>query len=172
MNGALKRSINKYSMKRIITFIAVLFFISPLYSQEIKKVKIDELAKIIAETKTPLVVNFFATWCKPCLEELPFFLEEYNNHRKDSLQFLLVSLDFKDEFQVKVAQFVQKRKINAPVIWLDETNADVFCPKVDSSWSGAIPASLFVNNKTGYRSFYQEQITPARLKKEIMAILE
>ena len=159
-------------MKRIIIFIAVLFFIFPLFSQEIKKVKIDELAKIIAETKTPLVVNFFATWCKPCLEELPFFLEEYNNHKKDSLQFLLVSLDFKDEFQVKVAQFVQKRKITTPVIWLNETNADIFCPKIDSAWSGAIPASLFINNKTGYRNFYEEQITPARLKKEIMAILE
>jgi hypothetical protein len=62
--------------------------------------------------------------------------------------------------------------VNAPVIWLDETNADIFCPKIDSTWDGAIPASLFFNPKTGYRKFYEEQITHAQLKKEIMAILK
>ena len=142
------------------------------YSQDIKKVKIDELAKIISQTKTPLVINFWATWCKPCIEELPYFLEEYQAHKKDSLQLLLVSLDFKEEFPGTVEKFAKKRKITAPIFWLDETNADVFCPKIDSSWSGAIPASIFINPKTGYRKFYEEQISHEQLKKEIMAILE
>lgn len=159
-------------MKRIFIIVVCFLFITTGYAQEIRKVKIDELEKIIANTKTPLIVNFWATWCKPCIEEMPYFLEEYKNHKKDSLQLLLVSFDFKDEFQVKVAQFVEKRKLTAPVIWLDETNADIFCPRIDSAWDGAIPASLFINAKTGYRKFYQEQITPAQLKKEIMAILK
>ena len=159
-------------MKKIFIIAVSLFFIRTGYTQEIKKVKIGELEKIIAETKTPLIVNFWATWCKPCIEEMPYFMEEYNNHKKDSLQLLLVSFDFKDEFQVKITQFVEKRKVTAPVVWLDETNADIFCPKIDSAWNGAIPASLFINPKTGYRKFYQDQVTHTQLRKEIMAILK
>ena len=65
-----------------------------------------------------------------------------------------------------------KRHITAPVLWLDETNADYFCPKVDAKWSGAIPATLFINSKTGYRNFIEEQLSHEELKKEIMAILK
>jgi thiol-disulfide isomerase/thioredoxin len=159
-------------MKKTVSIITTLLIGSFIFSQEIKKVKIGELEKIIAETKAPLIINFWATWCKPCIEELPYFMQEYNNHKKDSLQLLLVSLDFKEEFPGTVSSFAKKRKITAPILWLDETNADIFCPKIDSSWSGAIPASLFINSRTGYRSFYQEQISQEQLKKEITAILK
>jgi len=160
-------------MKMIIIIIITLCSLMPstCFAQQIRKVKIGELQKIIAETKNPLIVNFWATWCKPCIEELPYFLEEYNNHKKDSLKLLLVSMDFKDEFQQKVKAFAGKRKITAPIVWLDETNADLFCPKIDSSWSGAIPASVFINPKTGYKKFYEDQLSHEQLKKEIMAIL-
>ncbi|MEI2737607.1 MAG: hypothetical protein V9F01_02345 [Chitinophagaceae bacterium] len=67
---------------------------------------------------------------------------------------------------------MKKRNVTAEVAWLDETNADYFCPKIDAKWSGAIPATLFINNKTGYRNFIEEQISHEKLKKEIMAILE
>jgi hypothetical protein len=93
-----------------------------------------------------------------------------NRHQKDSVQLLLVSLDLKDDYPT-LKPFTKKRKITAPVVWLNETNADYFCPKVDSKWSGAIPATLFINNKTGYRKFYEEQIKEDQLAKEIMAIL-
>ena len=62
--------------------------------------------------------------------------------------------------------------MNCDLVWLDETNADYFCPKVDAKWSGAIPATLFINNKTGYRKFIEEQISHDKLKLEIRALLE
>jgi thiol-disulfide isomerase/thioredoxin len=158
-------------MPRVVIILIICLTVSRSFSQDIKKIKIDELQKIIIEAKTPLIINFWATWCKPCIEELPYFLEEYTTH-KDSLQLILVSMDFKDEFPGRVAGFAEKRKITAPIFWLDETNADVFCPKIDSSWGGAIPASVFINPKTGYRNFYEEQLTHEQLKKEIMAILK
>ena len=60
-----------------------------------------------------------------------------------------------------------KRKFTAPIKFLDETNADLFCPAVDENWSGAIPASLFINNKTGHRKFFEEQLTREQVDKEI-----
>ncbi len=162
----------QFSMKRIFIIVVSFFFITSCYAQEIKKVKIHELEKIIAETKSPLIVNFFATWCKPCIEELPYFLQEFNSHKNDSLQLLMVSLDFKDFYPQKIFSFAKKRKVTAPIVWLDETNADVFCPKIDSAWSGGIPASLFINSATGYKSFYEGQINHEQLKEKIKALLK
>lgn len=140
--------------------------------QEIKSVKITDIEKIIAESKTPLIINMWATWCLPCIEELPYFQKEVAEHSKDSLQLILVSLDFKESFPSGIVKFMNKRKITAPVVWLDETNADYFCPKIDAKWSGAIPATLFINNKTGYRKFVEGKISPEQLKKEIRAVLK
>jgi hypothetical protein len=83
----------------------------------------------------------------------------------------LVSLDLQNFYPAKIKSFAVKRKFTAPILWLDEYNADYFCPKVDTAWSGAIPASLFINNKTGYRKFFEEQLSKEKLEKEIKAIL-
>jgi len=159
-------------MTRNFLIIFLLFIPSIVLGQEIKSVKITEVEKVIAESKTPLIINMWATWCKPCVEEISYFLKEVKDHRKDSLTILLVSLDFKEAFPDGISSFAAKRKFIAPIVWLDETNADYFCPKVDSKWSGAIPATLFINNKTGYRKFIEEQISHETLKKEIMAMLK
>jgi thiol-disulfide isomerase/thioredoxin len=117
-----------------------------------------------------LIINFWATFCVPCIQEIPYFQKLVKKHEKDSIKLLLVSLDLHEDY-AKIEPLAAKRKFIAPIAWLNETNADYFCPKIDSVWSGAIPATLFINNKTGYRKFYEEQIKEDKLEKEIMAIL-
>lgn len=159
-------------MRKINLLILPFVISSFTFGQQVKSVKITELEKIIAESKTPMIINMWATWCVPCIEELPYFQEESKKHQKDSVQLLLVSLDFKEAFPAGIVKFMKKRNIIAPVVWLDETNADYFCPKFDVKWSGAIPATLFINNKSGYRKFVEEQLSHEELKTEIMALLE
>ena len=159
-------------MRKCLTLLMIVIVAVTTHGQEIKSVKITGLEKLIAESKTPLIINFWATWCKPCLEEIPYFMDEAKKHSKDSLQFLLVSLDMKEAFPAQIKKTIEKRKIIVPVYWLDETNADYFCPKVDPKWSGAIPASLFINNKTGYRKFFEEQLSQEDLQQEIKGLLE
>ena len=141
------------------------------FSQEIKKLKITDLERTIAASKTPLIVNFWATFCIPCIEEIPYFQKLVKKYQKDSVKLLLVSLDLQDDYP-KIRSFAAKRKFTAPIVWLNESNADYFCPKIDSTWSGAIPATIFINNKKGYRKFSEDQITEQQLEKEILAILE
>ena len=159
-------------MKRLIILVVSVFTTVVCFAQDVKSIKVTDLEKIIADSKTPLIINFWATWCKPCIEEIPYFQEEVSKHKKDSLQLILVSVDYKEEFPAGIAATAKKRKFRVPIFWLDETNADYFCPKIDPKWSGAVPATLFINNKTGYRNFFEEQLSKDKLKKEIMAILE
>ena len=165
-------SVNWKRNKRplFILFFALIVFCG-LQAQEIKKIKITDLEKTMKESTGPTIISFWATFCIPCLEEIPYFQEEIAKHKQDSIQYLLVSMDLEDYFPKKIEAVVKKNKITAPVVWLDEYNADYFCPKVDPRWSGAIPATLFINNKKGYRKFYEDQVSHDQLKKEIMAIL-
>jgi thiol-disulfide isomerase/thioredoxin len=163
---------NFAAMKKIKLAALLLLSSTLLWAQEIKPVKITELEKIIAQSNKPLIVNFWATFCKPCIEEMPHFMALAKKYEPDSVQLLLVSLDMQDDYPQQVQAFVKKKKITASsLLWLDETNADYFCPKIDTTWSGALPASLFINNKTGYRKFTESELSADELEKEIMAIL-
>ena len=163
-------------MRKWVCLLIIVFVTGQVHAQEIKSIKATDMEKIIAESKTPLIINMWATWCKPCLAELPHFLEEVKKHNAlagpgDSISLLLVSLDFKEAFPREIAAVAKKRKLDVPIAWLNETNADYFCPKLDPKWSGAIPATLFIHNKTGYRNFVEGELSHEELKKEIMAIL-
>jgi thiol-disulfide isomerase/thioredoxin len=157
-------------MNKLLLFIGILLFTATTKAQKIRKIKAAELEQIIKESKHPLIINFWATWCGPCIEELPYFVDEVKKYKDDSLTLLLVSLDFKEDYPAKIEKFMAKKKFKVPTAWLDETNADYFCPKVDPAWQGAIPATLFINNTTGYRKFYEEQVSHEVLKEEIRNI--
>jgi thiol-disulfide isomerase/thioredoxin len=165
-------------MKRNSLPFAVFFFlclsgICPVSAQAIKKLSITDLEKTIAESDKPLVVNFWATWCTPCIEEIPYFISSIKEKYKDSIDLVLVSLDIKSYYPKRLTAFVNARKFNnARVVWLNESNADVFCPRIDSSWSGALPVTLMVDNRKGYRKFYEQQLTPLQLERELKRLME
>ncbi|HKZ67747.1 MAG TPA: TlpA disulfide reductase family protein [Chitinophagaceae bacterium] len=159
-------------MKGTVFILIVFFFSLSVSGQEVKKIKITDLEKIIAESKTPLIINFWATFCKPCMEEIPHFQKLEKKYRDSGVKLLLVSLDMKDDFPEKVNAFIKKKKIVTPTAWLDETNADYFCPKIDKAWSGAIPATLFINNRNSYRKFTEEPLPEKQLENEIRTVLQ
>ncbi len=146
-----------------LLFILFLSSVLRLEAQDIRRVKIAELDQLIRQTEHPVIVNFWATWCKPCVEELPSLIREMKAHKEDSLQLILVSLDDKETFSGKLKDFIRERNYEGRFLWLDETNADLFCPVIDTTWSGAIPATLFLNKKRNYRKFFESKLTDALL---------
>ena len=160
-------------MKKIITVFISLFFLAQLQAQQnIQKVKINDLIKIIDTTSVPLVVNFWSTTCKPCVAEIPYFQTLVKKYEADSVQLWLVSLDMPEAYPHKISAFASKHQFVAPILWLDETNADYFCPIIDPSWSGAIPATVFIHRKTGYRHFQEMKITPEKLDQLLKQMLK
>ena len=90
-----------------------------------------------------MVYNFWATWCKPCVEELPFFQAIPNEVDGIPVEVVFVSLDFASQLDSRVIPFVEKRNMQQEVILLNAGNPNIWIDKIDSSWSGAIPATLF-----------------------------
>jgi thiol-disulfide isomerase/thioredoxin len=162
---------SQFSIKKsVIVFFIVLVAITAS-AQEIPKWKIADLEDYIAKTDSPLVVSFWATYCVPCIKEIPVFEKVVKEYASKGVKMLLVSLDFEESYPKKIIEFVKKRKFRSPLAWLDETNADYFCPRIDSKWSGVMPATLFINNKTRYRHFLEEEIPEEKFKAEILKLI-
>ena len=155
------------------TFIVVTFLFASTFirAQDVRSVKITELEKTITESKTPLIVNFWATFCVPCLQEIPYFQEIAGQYKSKDVSIVFVSLDMKEAYPVKVNDMAKRLKLIYPVVWLNETNADYFCPKIDTTWTGGMPSSLFVNNATGYHKFFEEPLSKEKLEKEIQEMV-
>ncbi|GGH64840.1 thiol-disulfide isomerase/thioredoxin [Filimonas zeae] len=159
-------------MKQLLLVALVLSMaLASQAQQQILRVKMDDVLKIAEESEVPVIVNFWATWCGPCIHEIPWF-EKYVYASEKPVKLLLVSLDFKEDFPAKIAAFAKKNNYRSQIVWLEETNADSFCPKIDSTWEGAIPASLFINKAKGYRKFFGRQLTDPQFKIELEALLK
>lgn len=161
----------KCMMKKILSLLFILGLgFSDAAAQGIPNWKISDLETYIKNSNKPTVVNFWATFCKPCIAEIPHFQKLVKQYEKDSVQLLLVSLDMKEMYPEKIKTFADRFKFTAPIVFLDETNADIFCPRIDEKWSGAIPASLFINNQTGYRKFFEEEMSEQKFETELKAL--
>ena len=159
-------------MKKILLIFAAIFLAFSSHAQSIPKWKITDVEDFIKKSETPVIVNFWATYCIPCIEEIPYFQELVKKYENKGVKLLLISLDFENFYPTRIKKFADKQKFTAPIVWLDETNADYFCPKIDSAWSGVMPATLFVNNKSGFRCFFEEQIPRDQLEAEILKLVE
>lgn len=156
----------RYLFMRIFLLIC-LSLISYSLSAQVKLLTLDELDKRLAAGKdTTYVVNFWATWCSPCVTELPNFEKLRLSNLKKPVKVLLVSLDFKSKLQKEVIPFVQRNKINAEVFLLNEPDQQAYIERIDKKWSGAIPATLFVNKKT--RHFYEKEFTEKELENTLL----
>ena len=135
--------------KKVIHYLFVLLFVAfSVQAQE--KVTVydtyDEFAKnVLIEDENVYVINFWATWCAPCIKELPYF-EKLNAENKN-VKVILVSLDSKKDLDKKLIPFIEKRKLKSKVLLLADKDYNTWLSKVDADWSGAIPATLILNGK-------------------------
>jgi thiol-disulfide isomerase/thioredoxin len=157
-------------LKRILLFLLFTGVIA-VKGQTIASWKVVKLQDYISKSDSVLVINFWATFCKPCIEELPYFQTIIEKYKDQKVKLLMVSLDLKDDYPNKIKAFAEKNNYTNQIVWLNETNADYFCPKVDKAWLGGIPSTLIINPKTGYRKFFEQQLKPEVFENELKKAL-
>lgn len=154
-------------------FLVILFLPSFLSGQpdQTAIVKLKDLKEIIQMPEEKIkVINFWATWCAPCIKELPLF-ERLNDERND-VSVILVSMDLDlDPNPEKVYKFISRRGIRSRVLLLNEKDPNSWIDQIDSNWSGALPATLIINTKTGQRKFIEKELHPGELENLIEELL-
>lgn len=118
-----------------------------------------------ANRDTVFLFNFWATYCAPCISELPHFDQAAKEFAGKPLKIVLVSLDFKSAIETRVVPFINKHGIRSRVVVLNDPDANNWIYKVSPAWSGAIPATLVV--KGDKREFYEKAFTYDELKAVI-----
>mgnify|MGYP003585274270 CR=1 FL=1 len=152
-------------IKTFYCLFIVGFFSVSTYSQNVKLLKIDQLNERIKNGKdSTYVVNFWATRCAPCIKELPHFEKLGAEHKSEKLAVLLVSLDFKSKLASNVIPFVKRKNLKNEVFLLNESSPQEFIDRIDPSWSGSIPATLFI--KGSNRKFIESEFTYEQLLTE------
>ena len=156
----IKKNINK-----ILLFFCITVFTSA-YAQKPAVYKIDQLTKrIFNNSDTTYVVNFWATWCKPCVAELPDFEKLHLEYKGSNVKVLLVSMDFVEELDKKLKDFLDKNKYTCEVVLLDEINGNDFINQISEQWSGAIPATLITRSNRLSDEFYEGKLNFEGLTK-------
>ncbi|MGM0613012.1 MAG: TlpA family protein disulfide reductase [Bacteroidota bacterium] len=158
------------SVKVFIFFISV-FVGGYLSAQDMAVVEFEDIEKEFQKNDdTVRVINFWATWCVPCVEEMPYFVEAEKKFSDDKVKFLYISLDLPKNIKNKVVPFIDKQGLQGDVVLLDDPDANTWINKVDSSWSGAIPATVIYKGNNKY--FIEGSITLNEIDNQISQRLE
>ena len=143
----------------LLVFALTLFSIDLVVAQDwtrddliIHKTFEDLEPQLHLDNDTTYVINFWATWCAPCVAELPYF--EDLNEKYDLVKVVLVSLDFERQIDKKVIPFLNKNKIASEVVVLLDGKANRWIDRVDPNWSGAIPVTYI---RSGAEAKFLEQ---------------
>ena len=115
------------------------------------------------------IINFWATWCRPCISELPYFEMINSRYLKNNVEVILVNLDIPSQIESRVIPFLKKQELRSKIIVLDDPDANKWIPKIDSDWSGAIPATLMY--KGGNQKFFEQSFTYNELEREVKDML-
>jgi len=136
-------------------------------AQQPQIIKLADLQRIFnSNNDTTYVLNFWATWCIPCVKEFPAFQKFAQVHKNEKVKVVMVSLDFKKDFESALLPFIKKHPVDGAIYLLDEPDYNSWINKVNPAWEGEIPVTFMFNNAKKQRAFFPHDFTPELLEKE------
>lgn len=151
-----------------IIFCCLLAF-SQARGQSLKEIGSDTL-EVLSNQKndTTYVLNFWATWCSPCVKEIGYFEELHRQFESENVKVILVSLDFPNQVEKRVLPFLKQKDITAEVLLMTDLNYNAWIDRIDPAWSGALPATLIY--KGDKRIFLEQELSREELHMHVTQI--
>jgi thiol-disulfide isomerase/thioredoxin len=129
----------------------------------------EEFSKWLTPTSdTTYVFNFWATWCRPCVAELPVFEEFGKDYSGKKVKLILVNLDSRKMAIETLLPFIKRKKLEQKVILLDAPDFNSWLNMVSPEWEGSIPATYVVKGKKF--KFYEKTFEYETLEKAVLEI--
>ena len=163
-------------MRKVSIIFVLLFFVLSLSCSDksdknIQVVDFDEFySKIDLSSDDTYVINFWATWCSPCVKELPYFESVNKEYADKNVKVILVSLDFPSQIESRLKPYIRKNNIKSNVILLNDSKMNKWVPRVSEKWDGGIPATLIVNSSN--YNFYPNPFEKEELVAEIIKAID
>jgi thiol-disulfide isomerase/thioredoxin len=156
--------------KKLLLLVVFCFlFIWKIQAQEVKLITVSQLESRFKQGKdTIYVVNFWATWCKPCVNELPEFEKFKSANKGKPVKVILISADLKSKLESGVKPFVKAHNLTGEIYLLNEAPSS-YNERISPDWSGALPGTLIVNSKTGKKTFHESAYTYDELVNAVAA---
>ncbi len=149
---------------------------SGLYAQEQlgskpEKVSIETLtARMSVPSDTLVLYNFWATWCRPCVAELPHFQAIDSAFHDQKVKVVFVSIDFPDQ-EKNLSKFIAQRKFTQPMWWLLAGDPNDWIPQIHTEWSGTIPTTVAVMPGTSEKKLFEQEFTREGLTNLVTQLL-
>jgi thiol-disulfide isomerase/thioredoxin len=159
-------------MKKLLCILWIILT-TQAFAQQVPLVKSSYITQLKNnQSDTVYVINFWATWCKPCIEELPYFEQLTQTYADKKVKVILVSTDFKKQINSRLKPFIVAKKIYSQVVFMDESNPNDWINSIDKNWSGAIPATLIICGKKKFTYFEEGETTFEKLNTIIKPLLD
>lgn len=171
-----------YGMNKYLLILVILFsscksdkknqdFLTEDYNVKLEVYNFDELEPLLTKKDDKVyVVNFWATWCAPCIKELPYFEKLNEAYKSKNVEVILVSLDFPNQYEKRLKPYIKKNKLQSKVVALNDVDSNTWIPKIDKNWTGAIPATVIYSSEK--RAFYERSFNYSELEEEVNKFLK
>jgi thiol-disulfide isomerase/thioredoxin len=145
---------NTFILVLLITFISCAKPVEEINTPEVVNIKAHEIPELVESFagEKAVLLNVWATWCIPCVEEFPYIIQVQNEH-KDDLQVVFISADFPEEID-RINQFLRDQNVNWQT-YLKDDNDEAFIDAVHTDWTGAIPISVFYNKDGSLLTYFE-----------------
>lgn len=155
----------------MIFILLFLWLFTTAKGQTADLIKWPDMEKMLAkQDDTVRIFNFWATWCAPCVKELPEFARAKNQCQDAAVIFYFISLDFKRDYEKRLIPFLAKNPLPGPVFLLDEPDYNRWIDQIDRQWEGSIPATLFQGPAGSLPRFYEGELNAEQIMANIKTL--